>query len=559
MARKLHIILLLAWLLTGCAEQPKPPVTQVTTLRIGAPGGPPKTLLPVNVESTVAQPLLQLIYNGLLKMNQEMSLIPDLAESYEMSDDGLVWTFHLRPGVRFHDGIEMSADDVAFTYKIMKETPSFRQRCYTMIARVELPDRYTVKVVLSQPFGISATALIEPILPKHLLEDIVIARSPGRTTKQSQTYGIASPSARNDRGGVSFAHMPIGTGPFKVVDWTSDDRIILERNPDYYELRIANGPYGINELGIVNSQLARIEARGYESPDDLYSAFIKGETDIAFYLSAEQFDKVGKDERFQTYKFPYIMTYAMEYNLAHPLFKDKDVRYALAHAVNIPAMIKKIDGGYGGQSTGSFTPGTWWFNPDVKPLEYNPAKAMEMLNSAGWQLNKDNVLEKDGKEFRFVLLVNTDLREGNRIAMLLHNNLFGLGIRVEIEDFDLALYSAGKISVPADAAAYLTFFSTMDAPTELDAYWDSRRRHPFKKLWPYDNQRINELFDSGRQLSGSDKGKQVYQQLHQTIYDDQPALFLYFHYNLSAVRKKFDNTDKLFTVPMPFWTIKDWK
>jgi len=560
------LLSLVTWC-AGCGEKPQPkPV--IKTLRIGSAGGPPQTLFPLAVDSTVSMALLQLVYNGLLKMNEEMSLIPDLAESWAISADGLAYTFHLRPNVRFHDGTELTAADVAFTYKLMKETPSFRQTCFSAIDRIELPDKYTIKVILSQPYGISVTALIEPILPKHLLEHADMTTS-------------------------EFNHKPIGTGPFIVKEWTTDNRIILERNKDYYEDGPASGVLrqgsntGDAPRTTPNARLARIEARGYETSSELFTALMKGETDLAFFLSQEQFGKVKDDDQFSAYQFPYIMTYAMEYNLEHPLFTDQTVRTALAHAINIPEMIKQIDGGYGAASTGPFIPQSWWFNPEVRPLEYDPARTQELLASAGWELNARNVLEKDGREFRFKVLVNRELRAPKRLGMLLYQDLFPLGIRVELADFDPAAYSEEKITIPPDAAAYpvrdsqdkaeetnqtktvasgrpisngayLTYFYTMPDPAELYAYWDSRHRHPLIKLWSYENNEINNLFDLGRPTNQTSQRRQVYRELHRVLYDDQPALFMYSHYNLSAVRKGFDNTDKLFTPAMPFWTIKDW-
>jgi peptide/nickel transport system substrate-binding protein len=526
------LLSIVAWC-AGCGEKPQPK-PEIKTLRLGSAGGPPQTLFPLAVDSTVSMALLQLVYNGLLKMNEEMSLIPDLAESWAISGDGLAYTFHLRPNVRFHDGTELTAADVAFTYKLMKETPSFRQTCFSTIDRIELPDKYTIKVILSQPYGISVTALIEPILPKHLLEHADMTTS-------------------------EFNHKPIGTGPFIVKEWTTDNTIVLEKNTNYYEDGPASRPTTHDaQRTTPNARLARIEARGYETSSELFTALMKDQTDLAFFLSQEQFGKVKDDDQFSAYQFPYIMTYAMEYNLGHPLFTDKTVRTALAHAINIPAMIKQIDGGYGAASTGPFIPQSWWYNPEVRPLEYDPARTQELLASAGWELNERNVLEKDGREFRFKVLVNRELRTPKQLGMLLYQDLFPLGIRVELADFSPVDYAEGKVKLPEDAGAYLTYFYTMPDPAELKMYWDSREREPLRKLWPYENNEINNLFDLGRPTNQTSQRRPVYQQLHRILYDDQPALFMYSFYNLSAVRNGFGNTDKLFTPAMPFWTIKDW-
>ena len=529
------IVVLVLFLSCGKQEEIK---TSGATLRLASAGGPPQSLNPLLIDRSISVALLQLVYNSLVKMDYEMKPIPDLANSWNISEDGLTYTFNLRPNVRFHDGVELTSADVAFTYDLIRHSQiqSPRRSYFDSVERWETPDKYTFRIILKTAFGLTITSLTEPILPKHLLEGQDI-----KTTK--------------------FNYHPVGTGPFRFKEWTADNRIILERNQDYYEDFTAEAQRVPRMLSgrLGGEYIDRIEARGYDTQNQLFTAFMKGETDLIFYLSTEQFETISRDQQAKTYSFPYVWTYAIEYNLEHPLVKDKTIRTALAYAINIPEMIKNIDKGYGAVSTGPFIPQTWWHNPAVKPLGYNPARAQEMLASAGWRLNKQGVLEKDGREFRFKLLVNEESRDNKYMAMLIYNDLFRIGVRPELVSFYYPSYAKGESTIPEDAAAYLTGHCIMADPADLNVYWDSRHRDPRAKLWGYDNIEVKHLFDVGGTRIQLEERRPVYQRLHKMLYNDQPALFLYFPYNLAAIRKGFTNTDRLFSPAMPFWTIKDWK
>ncbi|MEK7448043.1 MAG: ABC transporter substrate-binding protein [Planctomycetota bacterium] len=512
--------LLLLIILSGCGEQTAKPRTG-GILKLSAPGGTPDNLNPVLTDYGLTVALWQLIFNNLVRINPDMTPQPDLAYLWQISPDGLAYTFYLRPNVRFHDGVELTSADIAFTYDLIKKyrTYATRHTLFDAINHWETPDKYTFKIILNKPFGLSLTTLSEPILPKHLLEGQDIINN-------------------------SFNRSPVGSGPFRFKEWTPDNRITLEANPDYYEGR---------------PHLDRIEAHGYDTPEQIWAALMKGETDLTFFLPREKFETAARDPYFKTYQFPYILVYALEYNLADPIVRDRAVRQALAHIINVPEIIQAIEGGYGEPATGPFIPDVWWYNPNPKPIPYNPIKAQELLVSAGWYPNENGVLEKDGREFRLNLLVNSDVREGYKMATLIHNNLLCLGIKTELLEFDYQKYLKGEIEVPEDASAYLTFFSLTAEPSDLAKIWHSAKRDPRIKLWPYHNLEVNRLFELGQTLTNLEERQKTYQQIHQLIYDDQPATFLYFFYNLCVMRDGFKNTDALFSAVMPFWTIKDWQ
>ncbi|MBI5778925.1 MAG: ABC transporter substrate-binding protein [Planctomycetes bacterium] len=297
------LICFLPLILIGCG---KTETGGERTLRIGGLGGPPGPINQIISNSTISVNLADLVFSALVRINERMMPEPDLAERWSVSDDGLTYTFYLRKGVRFHDNVELTAQDCAFTYNAVLNPANnspWREN-YTMIKTVKAQDRYTFTVTLNETQASFINLMNFPIHP----------------TPKASGAGVN----------------PVGTGPFRFVERTKDDTIsiILEANPDYYECGMQNAECGVN----------RIEARGYDTFPEYFSAFMKGEIDMIQFLNTEQYQTIARDPAFRVYNFPSIYTYMIDYNPEHPLFKDKQVRRALAHAINIPEIINKVEG-----------------------------------------------------------------------------------------------------------------------------------------------------------------------------------------------------------------------
>jgi len=535
-------------ILAGCGRQPTETLSD-RTLRIGGLGGRPGPVNQIITNQTVSSALHELVFSRLVRINSRMLPEPDLAECWQVSPDGLTYTFYLRKGVKFHDGVELTARDCAFTYNAVLDpvTNSPWRDNYSMIKTVRAEDTRTFTVTLKEPQASFINLMNFSILPKHLLDGKDI-----RTTE--------------------FNRHPIGTGPFRFKEWTANDRIILERNQDYYE----DNPQR-------STLVDRIEARGYDTFPQYFSAFMKQETDIAFFLNQEQFETVRRDPEFRTYNIPYIFTYAIDYNLEHPLFRDKKVRQAIAHAIDIRGIINKVESGYGIQSTGPFLPNAWFSNPEVKPLEYNPAKALELLKEAGWEMNDNGILvnsqlchpeynegsinnrdssaspqnDRNSKlEFRFTLLVDPKERATEMLAKIIYQELYKIGIRMEIRPFDSD--KAGEEEnkeLLKQAGAFVTNFKIL---ADIEPQWHSTKQTRTNKWWKYYNPELDKLFERANTTYDLSQRQEIYHQLHRMVYDAQPATFLYFHPNLGAVNARLANTDELFSPAMPFYTIKEW-
>ncbi|MEK7851294.1 MAG: ABC transporter substrate-binding protein, partial [Deltaproteobacteria bacterium] len=302
-----HTVLLIAILILSLHGCKKGEPQQETKKTEAAPAygdsivvgsiGDATNLIPLLASDSASHDVAGFVYNGLVRYDKNLNLEGDLAESWEVSKDGLIITFHLRKGVKWHDGADFTADDVMCTYKVTidPKTPTAYSGDFLMVKKAEVVDKYIFKVTYAKPFAPALASWGSAILPKHLLEGKEIAKS-------------------------ELARHPVGTGPYKFVEWKTGEKIVLEANPDYWEGK----PY--------------IERYVYRIIPDQATMFLElksggidytGLTPLQFARQTE-FEEFKKN--FNRYRYlAFAYTY-MGYNLTNPMFQDKRVRKALSYA-----------------------------------------------------------------------------------------------------------------------------------------------------------------------------------------------------------------------------------
>jgi peptide/nickel transport system substrate-binding protein len=481
----------------------------------------PTIINPILTTYSISAPLVQIIFNGLVRINSKGEVEPDLAESWDIQGDGLIYTFYLRKGVRFHDGKECTASDVKFTYDkiIDPQVNSPFKETFQCVDKFEVVDKYTFRVVIKEVSTSFIYRMVRYIMPRHILQG-------------------------EDLNKADFNLHPIGTGPFKFKEWTKDNQIILEYNPVYYEGR----PY-----------LDKIIVKSYSDSRELWTALMRGEVDFVLFLEREDYQIVKEDKAFKTYAIPADSYYALSYNLNDPLLADKRIREAIAYAVDRKSLIERVSGGYGLECNGPFYPECLGFNPRVKPFEYSPEKAQALLAQAGWQ-DKDNdgILEKDGEELEIRVLVDARNEVFKRIAMVLRQQLQEIGIKIKVLLYDDEDELTEEFLKKNNPQAHVEFLMAGLDLDDLVAHWYSPEFKRGARIWVYQNQEVDRLFELGEIVQEKEKQQGIYQKIHQLIYTDQPACFLYFPYVFHAIAKNFENTDEFFTLSMPHYTMKDW-
>ncbi len=345
------------------------------------------------------------IFSRLVALDTDYNVIPDLAESWEISDDGLTYTFHLRKGVKWHDGHPFTAADVVWTYKqIMSHKEAPANRHFAPVESIEAPDDYTVVMKLKEPsaplLGFLAWYGIY-IMPKHLY-DI--------TENGSPVDWLNNPHNQN----------PIGTGPFKFVEWVKGDHVTLVKNPDYF----MGEPY-----------LDKIVFKIIPDENTALQAFLNGEADYDGNVSNAQIDTLKKIPGVVVFQKPGPSRYYMGFNVGRreSPFHNKKVRFAVAHALNRKEIFEKAIK-YGKVAEGFYTPAIpWAFNPNAKIPDYNPELAEKMLDEAGYPR------KEDGWRFE-VNLVYFQGQEWRDMSTIIKEQLAKVGIKVKLEEYEIAAY-----------------------------------------------------------------------------------------------------------------------
>ncbi len=463
-------------------------------------------LNPILAQDSASSDINGLVFNGLIKYDRNLqNFVGELAETWKINEGPEPEiTFFLRKGIRWHDGKEFTAEDVKFTYdKIMDEkTNTVRRSDYELVKKAEILDPYTFKVTYRQPFSPGLGTWSMGIIPKHLLE-------------------------KGDINTTQFNRKPIGTGPFKFVEWVSDEKIVVEANPHYFQGK----PYldRIIYRIIPDSSLSEMEllTRGI----DLYG------------VSPFQFQRMKEVPFLNVYSQPSLGYTYIGYNLQNPLFQDKRVRQALTYAINREEIVQYVLYGLGTVANGPFPPQLWYSNPHVKPLPYDPAKARQLLAEAGWkETNGDGILKKDGKPFSFKLITNSGNDTRRDVGVLAQRAFRELGIDVKLELYEWSVFLKNFINPKAFDACILGWSLSPD-PDDYQIWHSSQIEKGFNFI-SYRNPEADRLWEEGRREYNIEKRKVIYWRINELMAEDQPYTFLFVPLSIAALQNKFVLVEK---------------
>jgi peptide/nickel transport system substrate-binding protein len=476
--------------------RPHPRVNQL----IISSSGDASFLNPILAQDVTSSDINSLIFNGLIKYNRNLDgFVGDLAESWKLNigpEPDI--TFFLRRGVLWQDGKEFTANDVKFTYdKIMDpKTNTVRRSSYEWVKKAEALDPYTFRVTYKQPFSPGLESWSIGTIPEHLLRDVDINAAP-------------------------FNRHPIGTGPFRFVEWLSDEKIVLEANPRYFEGKPLLD--GIIYRIIPEAALNETEVLAREID---YSGIYPFE-----------YRRMNQLPFLEAYSQPGLGYTYIGYNLNNPLFQDRRVRRALTYAINREAVVQYVLYGLGMVATGPFPNNMWYGNPHVRPIPFDPEKARQLLAEAGWHPNRNGILEKEGRPFRFTLITNNGNDTRRDVAVLIQRQLRDIGIDVNLEFYEWSVFITDYIDARHFDACLLGWSLSVDP----DAYeiWHSSQIEKGFNFISYRNPEVDRLLVEGRRVYDLEKRKEIYWRIHQLIAEDQPYTFLFVPLNLSVLRKRF--------------------
>ncbi|MCH6556352.1 MAG: hypothetical protein IH797_07095 [Chloroflexi bacterium] len=470
--------------------------------------------------------LASLVFSGLTRLGPEGRVLPDLAESWVISEDGLAYTFKLRRDVIWHTGAAFTAEDALFTYELLADPdlpsdPRLGQLWRQVSCNA--PDEFTLLCELSEPFAPFLSFTSIGLLPKHVLE--------GMTAVEI----FDSP----------FNQKPVGTGPFRLPT-LNEAEAILRANPTYYDERPA---------------IDEIEIRFFPNPSTAAAALSRGEVQgvlLGPSASQEDFDLLTSTEGLRAYTSNRTRILMLFLNNSQPPFDDKALREAVALSVNVDDLISDLLGGRAVRADSPIVPGTWAYNPLLEPRPHDLDTARELLEEAGWETTDDGVRQKDGKELRVSLMTDQDpLRIA--IAEMVANQLAEVGIQVAVTPQDSDLRREFLAPRQYQAAIF-----GWDPGPDPDPYpvWHSSQVEPpdSGNIAGYQNEDTDRLIEEARLTTDLDKRQTLYYTFQQMFFEDVPSVLLYYPAFTYFVAEEVQNIElgTLFLTSSRFANATQW-
>ncbi len=464
--------------------------------------GFPQSLNPILANDEASRAVNSLVFCGLTKTDDKGQSVPDLAQSWQVSPDGRAYTFVLRPDARWHDGVPVSPEDVVFTVKAMQDQqyPGPLGAFWRDVAPEKVDDR-TVKLTLQKdsfaPF-IEYTAV--GILPAHVLGDV--------SPRDLPTH--------------RFNIQPVGTGPYRVKEvWA--DRIVLEAAPTYFGPR----PY-----------LSRVLFRIYPNHKTILTALERDEVEGVPMVDPADAARLANEREVAVYTAPQSSLTLLFFNLANPTLADRNVRQAIAYAVDRQKLIDVARDGRAKRAHGPVLPGSWAYNPDARRYDFDPQRARAVLDGAGWKLEPEaSVRVKDGKPLRLVLLTN-DRLERVRLAEEIQRQLAAVGFEVEVQ----ATGTGGLVQdflLPRRYEMALFSWELNGFDPDPFALWhSSQQAQQGLNIAGYSSRRADDLLERGRRAVDQAERGRYYADFQALFAEDLPSLPLYYPtYDFAISRK----------------------
>ena len=491
--------------------------------------GEPRFINPLFLQNDTDRDLAQLIYSGLLKNDGQGNFIPDLAENFNVSDDGLAYRFNLRKNIKWHDGKNFSTDDVVFTVKTTQNQDfASPQRINWQGVEIIKIDDWTIEFRLKNPYTQFINNLSLGILPSHLWQDV----KPGNFILSELNL------------------KPIGTGPYEFFKLKKDrlGRITsyeLIANENYY----LDGPF-----------IESINFNFYTSEEDLIQSFNLSGVDSLSGISPTNLASLRFPGKVKINQFKIPRYFAVFFNQNQSeVLSDKNVRLALAHSVNKDKIIESING-QGFKVDSPILPEIFDdFENSIKKYDYNPDFVKQILENSGWQDKDGNGIREKGDrklEIQFVIPLRKDFAA---IGELLKKNWEEIGIKIDL--IASSVIELQQNYIQPRTYQMLLFGEVLNIEPDPFSFWhSSQKRDPGLNLALYDNTGADKLLEEARQSLNPVIRINKYNDFQNLVIEDIPAIFLYSPYFIYPQAKKIKGFEsQLIGLPSErFVNIANW-
>lgn len=465
--------------------------------------GTPRFVNPALASSDADRDLVSLVYSGLMKKDTAGNLTPDLAEKYEVTDNGLTYTFILKDEIYFHDGTQVTADDVLFTIEKIKDPTikSPRKSNWDGVSAEKVDDR-TIAFRLKQPYASFLENTTLGVLPKHIWENSPIELNEANTS-------------------------PVGSGPYRVEELSKKASGVIES----YKLE------SFNKFQLGKPYIKNITLRFYQNEEDLVAALLDGEVKQISSITPETAESLKeKNYRIESSTLPRVFGIFFNQN-QNQLFIDKTIVRAIDQAINKDRIINEVLLGYGVAIDDPMPPNMIDYQKISEEEKRNREEILESvrtdLEKNGWKTGDSGFLEKEvtegGKKVKKIL--EFSISTGNapelaETAELIQEDLSKVGIKVEVKTFDVGNLNQAVIR-PRKYDALL-FGQIINNESDLFAFWhSSQRKDPGLNVAMYTNSKVDNILEEAFITTDKDERIKKYAQFEDEIEKDMPAVFLY--------------------------------
>ena len=495
-------ILWLVLVVTACGRA-SAPAGPLTTLVI-AQGGDPGALNPAVTTSGNTHPVTDQIFNGLVGLDEQLNPVPELAESWQIEDDGRTYRFTLRPGVTWHDGKPFTSADVKFTFEqaLLKYHSRTRAALEGLLLTVETPDAHTAVFRLKRPYS--------PLLQRL---DVVEAS----IIPQHQYAGHDLLSGEPTR-------RPIGTGPFRFVSYSPGNTVVLERNPSYFR----TGLPGVD----------RLVFRIFPNPSMSVAALENGEVDYVGAIPGADAERLRATPGIAVVAGTggsggSICGDVLIPNVTRKPFNDIRVRRAFAHAIDKEFIVNRVYFGQGTPATGPISHLlSWAYTADTRQYRHHPAEARRLLDQAGL---------KPGPTGERFAITFTHAPNQQRLAQALRQQLGEVGITLQLQTLDFNAAVDLVFVKKAFDLGFASFCNGADPDIGVRRVYVSSNigPFPFSNGAGYRNARIDQLFDLASESVDRDARRRHYVEIQQILAEDVPYFWLIDSEGVRAHRTAF--------------------
>lgn len=467
-----------------------------------------ESLNPHVVWSVQGYEVMNLNYNYLMSWDEDLNVIPELADSWEVDSTGTLWTFYLQEGVNWHDGEPFTADDVRFTVEYIRDNEMgyFYDKVAEFV-EVEVLDEYTVTIRTEEPIAWMPQIMV-PIMPEHIWSEI----------------------DPDDAEGEFANDNPIGTGPFRVIDHRKGEYTRMAANKDYFK-----GAPGLDEVIFMI----------YANTDMMVEALKQGELDIIGDVPSAQFKALEEanvpDILTLNADSPSLAELAFNVwedpeSLGNPLLLDHDIRVAIEFALDRQEIIDVATLGYGEVGSTIIPPlfDFWHYDPGADFRAYNPQRANEILDAAGYEPGGDGIrVSAAGEPLAFTLLVRSESPDTQKMAGMIKDMLAETGIDITVSVIDEGTLTDRILESDFDMFIW-GWFCDVD-PTPMLSYMTTDEIMGWNDSF-YSNPVYDELYLKQQRTMDRDERQAIIHEMQRIFYEDAAYVVLSYTPELQAYR-----------------------